>query len=249
MRSACIAACLAALSLLAGCASPPLPADVTLSPDPVDFGPTFVGELKGQAATIANDTAQPISVDRSTLGVGSVFLRPPGPAHVDRIAARSSAPFPLGFKPPAPGRYEGTWHLTLDGVTHTIELKGEGVLSVTGDRVLVSGVDSGDGMDFGAVQVGDTEEERARIANGRAQKITVPAAPVVTGSGFALHSPATGFPMDVPPAGALNVRVRFTPPGLGHYTGELVVTDDQGAVVLRTLLQGVGVPPEESEGD
>lgn len=243
MRSVRTRLPLAALALLAGCASPRLPADVSLSADPVDFGSVFVGEAKGLAPTISNGTTQPISVDRSSLGVGSVFVIPM--AHTRRIAAGTSAAFPLTFTPPSPGRFEGTWYVTLDGTTHAVDLRGEGALAVSGADVLASGdIDAEHGMDFGAVVVGTTEQKRTRIASGSADKITLPSAPVVTGSGFALHSPATGFPMVIPPAGTLNVRVTFTPPGLGHFTGELVVRDDQGRVVLRAVLQGVGASEE-----
>src|SRR6185436_14554609 len=139
--------------VVAGCATPPLPANVTVVPDPVDFGQVFVGTTSSMSATLTNGTAGAINVKGSSLDPGTVFAigaTPPAPPVA--VAANGTVAFPFTFTPPSKGTHNGTWHLTLDRRPYAIGLTGEGVLFLlVSSQLACQGATAAEGLNFGDV--------------------------------------------------------------------------------------------------
>ena len=236
----------------AGCAStPPLPANVTIAPDPIDFGKVYVGDQKAMNAVLTNGTTKPIQVRSSSMGPGAVFaLGANPPALPAPLANGASLTFPLRFTPPSTGTHNGTWHVTIDRRPYAQSLTGEGVLFWFDDTSFVTGgnASAGSGLDFGDVLVGESKEleveMRNAILNGPA--IVFPAAPVVAPAGpFTIRRPAGPATINAPPARSkVDVKVVFTPVAAGRFTATVTWTDNAGAVRLKVLASGNGISPE-----
>ncbi|HXX93658.1 MAG TPA: choice-of-anchor D domain-containing protein [Planctomycetota bacterium] len=230
-----------------GCATPNLPANVTVTPDPVDFGKVFVGDTGPKSATLKNASGSAISVDGSSLGAGTVFAtgaKPPTtPA---QVANNTTLAFPFTFTPTSPGSQKGTWNLTLDKKQYAVDLTGEGVgVLIVGDLGVIgkSGPSDATGLDFGNVVVNNTKSmDFTFYLASQTATYAFPAAPTV--------APATPFSVTTPkgkttlaqPPGSANVKITvvFAPTAVGKFTATLTWPDQGKTDRLKCYLQGNG---------
>ncbi len=229
-----------------GCATPALPANVSVAPDPVDFGSVYVGDTGKASATLTNASGGAINVLGSSVGLGTVFgIWTPAPTLPAAVANNGTLSFPFTFTPPSKGPHQGTWNLTLDKRPYAIGLSGEGVLVWTDAQCVTGGPTPGDGLDFGDVVVGQTKELEIQLRNinlGGAA-IVFPAAPaVVPAAPFTVKSPNGGFTLNAPPNKSMvKIKVVFAPTAVGHFTATLTWTDNANAVRIKCYLQGNGI--------
>jgi hypothetical protein len=238
---------LLALPLLAACAaSQPLPRGVTAQPNPLDFGKVFVGDPKDSNVSVTNGRAAAVPVTGAAVLAGTVFTAGGAgtPALPANLAANASLSFPIRFTPPAVGAHAGTWHVTVNGRTHAVALRGEGVLKFVDPVINVSHGSDADGLDFGLVVVNTGVDLKHQVSPGAGAPLL--AMPTVTGAGFRLKHPRAGdnLQLGLPP-GVLRIKVEieFRPTQVGLHTGLLTITDATGRVLAKTFLQGVGVLP------
>jgi hypothetical protein len=237
--------------LAAGCATtPPLPANVTLAPDPMDFGRVFVGDTRTLNAVLTNGTANALQVRSSVMGPGTVFGQTP-PALPAPLAAGATMNFPLTFTPPSKGAHQGTWHLTLTRRPYAASLQGEGVLFVFDDTTFGVGGSAtpADGLDFGDVVVGQTKELEITMRNIVLQgpPVVFPAAPALAPAGppFSVRSPAGAHTVNAPPQRSkVDIKVVFAPTAVGRFTAVLTWTDNAGLVRIKAQVSGNGIAAE-----
>lgn len=228
--------------VVAGCSTPPLPANVTVTPDPVDFGQVFVGDTKTMNATLTNGTTAGINALGSTMGAGTVFGQTP-PALPAAIAAAGTLNFPLTFTPPSKGVHNGTWHVTLDRRPYQISLTGEGVLFEVVGQLACTGATTGDGLDFGDVVVGQRKRMEIAVRNMGGAAVTFANAPGVAPAGtpFTVGQPGANTTIGVMPNPSMvKVKVVFAPTAVGRFTATLTWSNGAGSQI-KCLLQGNGV--------
>jgi hypothetical protein len=229
-----------------GCATPALPDNVTIAPDPVDFGSVYVGDTSPKSATLTNASGNAITVRASSLGPGTVFAigtaAPTLPAGVPNNGTLS---FPFTFTPPSKGPQQGSWNLTLDKRPYAIDLKGEGVLFTTDGEFVTGGPTAGDGLNFGDVVVGQTKELEIQLRNISltGTVYVFPAAPAVApATPFTVSSPNAGYTLNAPPNKSMvKIKVVFAPTAVGHFTATLTWPDNPKVVRIKCFLQGNGI--------
>lgn len=233
---------------LGACATPPLPNGVTVAPDPVDFGPVFVGDTKTMNATLTNGSPNAINALGSAVSFGTVWGQTP-PALPAAVAAAGTLAFPLSFTPPSEGPHTGTWHLTLDRRPYAIDLRGQGVLFLLESTQCVTGgpATAGSGLDFGDVTVGQHRGLDIEVRNIGAAPLVFPAAPAIAPAGtpFTVRQPGANTTIGaMPNPSMVKIRIRFQPPAVGRYTAVVSWADGTGGHRVKCFLQGNGVAPE-----
>ena len=241
MRKALLAFVCAAALVGGKCAE--VVKDVDGDPMPVDFGDVYLRDTGHSALTLTNKRAGAAALSAGTVTGNGFSTDGTAPAIPQNIAPAGTLRWPLQFQPPAAGPHTGSLNVTVGGDAGTVELKGRGVLAWFGLGVGVVGPGSAaSGLDFGPSRVNVPKEEEFRLQNGdQAFAITLSALPQVTGNGFALVKPRAGdLPITIPSLRARQFRLSFTPPNVGRFEGELVVTNAAGTVIMKLILRGEG---------
>jgi hypothetical protein len=257
-----------ALAGLCSCATtvtPPLPRNVRIDPDPVEFGPVFVGDAKNMPAVVTNNTAAPLNVAASTVQAGTAFspgVTPALPANV--LPNGGALPFRFDFKPMDVGDFTAKWTVKIDGTDYTLDLRGKGVgVEHLGQRIGFNSQDAWvsdpNGIDFGSILVGQVKKGRLELVRG-GQDLTIKIPPTITDfpgnpaagafklrkptappASLTLVDPATTNPLGPNDRRTIGTEVSFRPPRVGSYKATLTISDPNGNTVMRILLKGVGI--------
>jgi hypothetical protein len=257
-----------ALSFLCSCAAtvtPPLPRDVRIDPDPVNFREVFVGDTENRPAVITNNTAAPLNVASSSIQAGTPFspgvVLSPLPATVP--TGGGIAAFRFDFKPVDLGDFTAKWTVNINGTNYTLDLRGKGVgvekkIQELGFNPRDAWVSETNGIDFGPVTVGQRKKARLDLVKS-GQNLGVRIPPVITetpgnpqAGAFRLVKPTappttltlvefTIHPLAPNERVTIGTEVEFKPPAAGTYKATLTISDSIGLTVMRIFLKGVGV--------
>lgn len=194
-----------------------------------DFGAVALGTSASTTVTVANDGDLPVQVP---------------------TLAAPSAPFGFGddgcsgvlLVPGEDCTVQVDYHPVLEQVDHArlalgdgegVALRGRGVaprLEITGAR-----------LDFGAVEIGDSAQAQALLANALAvpvQVLAIPAPqPPFQRIAGANDCPATPFALA--PGESCSLHYRLQPTGNGVHVGRVLIASDEPSTPRRLLLTGV----------
>jgi hypothetical protein len=194
--------------------------------------PTNIGSNNDQSFTITS-TGLEISQIVDVASSNSQFTVTP----VDPDPCNSNAPgfqcqYAVRFQPTAVGLVTGTLTFKMAGITYlTIPISGTGLGggNLTGPA----------SVNFGATNAG-TPVAQAITLNVTASSSFVVGAASISGVGFQLVT--DGCVNTYTANATCPVSLRFTPPGVGTFTGQLTINHAGGTSPLVIPLSGVGTP-------
>ncbi len=223
----------------------PIPVEIEVTPEVLEFGAVFLGESSELVLTIDNpgDVALSVSDVQVSDGgdVGFALSEPfAGPLEV---ASGDEFDVTVTFTPAAEGEVNGAVVILSDAEVNpqvTVNLSGSGsnvpmpTITVTPGQV-----------DLGDVDVGSEDTAEVQIENTGDADLTVE--DILIAEGAAAGFSVTGVPADplvLAPGEVLSVNVVFVPDTAGPATGLLSVLSDaaNGAEQLVSL-QGTGIDP------
>lgn len=212
-----------------------------------------------QAPDVFDAALDPVSLPASG---GPVIIR--ASASDDRsvsevnavVSGESGATWQVPLDPISSSRFEGIWNAPRNpsptlSATYSVEVMALDDIGQPGSAqagtVTVRPVRAGltvspTSLAFGAVETGNSRTLPVVVSNnGLAGKAPIRALVVLSGPGFRLTK-AHQRRVSVPPGQSRAVRVEFTPPGPGVWTGRLAVSRVDGAQPrLATNLRGRGI--------
>ncbi|NPB03600.1 MAG: choice-of-anchor D domain-containing protein [Thermotogae bacterium] len=228
--------------LVQGVASP---VDVRVEPLTIDFGSVPAGTEVLKGISVTNKTSKPVKI----LGISR-------PAEPFGASYSFEVPYELGpgekvnivvsFIPPKAGVFTSALSILFDysSEPQVVLLSGTATAQDTGEvtigtlRILYNGVDVSF-VNFGEVLVGKTAELTLELRNDTPNPIDV--ADILVDYPFEVYVKR----LTIEPNTSKTIAVRFTPPGVGRYTGVLTLKDARGNEYKVNLI-GYGTPVEVS---
>ena len=210
--------------------------EIALGPGTVDFGNVLVGGTGEITLRISNAGTADLSVASITLapGTSADFAIASGGAAII-LGPGEFHEVDLAYTPGEVGPDTGTLSIESDDPLTpmaTVPLLGNGVAS---DFVLQPA-----SLDFDSVRVGLFADRSFEILNSGSTSLSVLSVAVSQGGPvFSLSPPA--LPVDLAPAAALEIAVRFSPAAGGQSSGRVEVVTSAG--VGEVPLVGVGTVP------
>ena len=210
------------------------------TPAALSFEPTQVGAATIHAVTFRNvgDTAYPVD---SVSITGAPFSLAGAPSGGSAIAPGQSVTVTVTFAPTAEGGFQDAVTLASSAGAVVVPLSGA---TVNAGRLDVDPLE----LDFGTVQVGQSEAKTFTISNGGGQRLTITRSkPPASGVGFTGSDLPEGS--SLAPGESVTLSVTFAPTANGdamdHW--DLNADGDQGAQTV--VLRGTGAGGSgESDG-
>jgi hypothetical protein len=210
----------------------PLPFQVSIVPNPLEFGWRFVGVTETITVTLDNIGGEFAQLDislaagdqgfRVTRGEGSLLL-PPGQVHeVD-----------IEFDPPTEGPFQTS--LNLGAQLAPVAVSGSAELA---DNVCTVSADT---LVFGPIDPGEFEILGVTITNNSHQTQRI--FPIIQDEGFSTLQQG----MDVPGLGSATVNVRFDPDALFEYEGILLLNNEYCRDVALVGLTTLSILPGQNQ--
>ena len=211
--------------------------EIDVTPLALDFGSVDVGSSEEMMVTIANTGDAELTLGYSISGDGFSIVGGP-----ETVEAGGSAMATLAFSPTAAGAASGTFTITSnDADEPSIEID----LSGTGEEVVEPEPEidvSPEAVDFGAVEVGSSEEMMVTIANTGDAELTLGYS--ISGDGFAI----VGGPSSVAAGGSETATLAFSPAAAGAASGTFTITsNDADEPSIEVALSGTGEEVVEPE--
>jgi hypothetical protein len=238
MCVACAPAALAAEFQFSYIVNPDGNQTVVRSGQTISFPSTRVQESSTITMIINNRDLIPGNVN--AVSVSGDDFRPGGlPLLPTQLAPEREIRFSVRFTPTAPTTLRGNLVITVDGVSHTFALQGQGQDSIFSYDYAVQGGTPTPVLPTQVIRFPDTElaatsRITVRVLNrgnvdGRLSRITL------TGDEFRLLA-LPGLPVVIPAGQQLSFTLTFTPQNAGQATGQLVIEDKNFALAAN----GVG---------
>jgi hypothetical protein len=195
------------------------PADLTLSPDRVDFGDVGVGSSVVRTVTVANPGGTQADVTASTSAPFSLSL------DSFTLAAGGSRGVNVQFQPTTAGSFQGTATFRIGELVRTLALNGRGVTpNITftyGAGSANTPIAPGGTIMLPATRVGSTAAVHFQVTNGGSVSATFSS--IRSGdSRFAITGlPSLPFPLT--PGGSLTFVITFRPEAPGRVASTLTL--------------------------
>lgn len=213
---------------LSGTGVTPLPGDLTLSPNPVNFGTVTVGTNVTRTVTVQNTGGTSINATATT-GVPFSVVSPVG---VFAVAPGASVTVTLRFTPAVAGAASNNLTVTGDpDGNKTVALNGTGV-AIPGN--LDTDPDITPGFDMGIVPTDNFSTIDFTLTNSGGLPVTGTA--TTSGPPFSITA---GAAYTLAPGASTTVTLRFTPTDTVDFTGTLTLTGDpDGAITVDIIGTG-----------
>lgn len=236
MQKACVlGAVFLATIFLVGCSIAPTkaggggaqntPADITASPNPMDFGPVADGSTKTASLVVSNPSTTGVTVSQATV-TGAAFSLSSVPTLPVVLAAGQSLTLGLTFSPTAGGTANGSLSIVSNAgnANLAVSLTGNGLVA---GQLAVSPTK----MAFGSIAVGSTAAKNGALTAG-SSSITVSTidqtAQDYTVSGIT-------FPTTIPAGQSVPFTVTFGPQAAGSFPGTITFISDATNTPTLTL--------------
>lgn len=223
-------------------------ADITLSAESLDFGPSVFGSSHDLPLTIGN-------IGDGDLEISNVQVIGPNAAlfstdlTATTIPAAGSEPYAVSFSPTEYGPRNATLSFETNDVTRPlveIDLSGVGIYA--DQHILIEPA----GLDFGEVRVDPSGQRSAirldlNVINGGALGLTVSDMTANDGAFSVLN---TVFPFGLATLDTMTVEVEFRPTEVRTYNAILTaLSDDPSNPNAEVALSGEGIQPDLVGGD
>jgi len=220
---------------------------VTLSPNPLNYGPLEVGAISAPLpVSVTNNTTAAIAI--SSVEITGPFSIANNQCGTTSFAASSLCQVQIEFAPTQAGAATGMLTFTDTQGTQTVELTGTGLAPPT------DGLNPGS-LSFSPTRLGESSSMPVTITNTGDLPLTelslsISSAPA---SQFEISNPC-GSQVAAEHPGICTVTVQFTPTQLGPITGTLTVSDyttklDTQSIYLsgsgQQIANGLGVSPSQ----
>ncbi|MGZ4232203.1 MAG: choice-of-anchor D domain-containing protein [Solirubrobacteraceae bacterium] len=205
--------------------------DLQASTPIVSLGGTAVGGHLSGTVTFTNVGATSVTINAVDLP-GAPFTATGAPTAGDAIAPGASITVELEFDPTEVGQFADQIELDTTGGNQEV-----GVSATAGSPGLLQF--SADALDFGTTLFGSAGSKTFAITNAGGTDVTITKSKPPFGGAFA---PTTSLPegTTIAPGQTLTEGVRFTPSGLGPFTGTWEITGDDGSGLHQLRLAGIG---------
>lgn len=206
--------------------------EVQASSPLVSLGGTAVGGHLSGTVTFTNVGATSVTINAVDLP-GAPFTATGAPSAGDAIAPGDSITVELEFDPTEVGQYADEIELDTTGGDEEV-----GVSATAGSPGLLQFSTSA--IDFGTAPFGSAGTKTFAITNAGGTNVTITKSKPPFGGAFA---PTTSLPegTTIAPGQTLTEGVRFTPSGLGPFTGTWEITGDDGSGLHEVRFAGAAV--------
>jgi HYDIN/CFA65/VesB family protein len=213
--------------------------DLQASTPIVSLGGTAVGGHLSGTVTFTNVGATSVTINAVDLP-GAPFTATGAPSAGDAIAPGASITVELEFDPTEVGQFAD--HIELDTTGGNADV---GVSATAGTPGLLQF--SAGALDFGMTPWGSAASKTFAITNAGGSNVTITKSKPPFGGAFA---PTTSLPegTTIAPGQTLTEGVKFTPSGLGPFTGTWEITGDDGSGLHPLRFAGTGVAAVPSGG-
>ncbi len=213
------------------------PADLTASPERLDFGDVAVGSPVARTVTVANPGG--IQSDVTATATSPFSLSPTAFA----LSPGGSRGVNVTFAPTSAASFEGTATFTSGAITRTVALTGRGIVPNLSFGVLtgtdVNPVVPGDSITVEGTPIGTTRAVRFQITNNGSVSTTFSRISS-SGPAFSITGlPALPFPLA--PGAALSFLIQFQPNSPGPAAGTLNIDGREFGLTSRGLITGVTI--------
>lgn len=201
--------------------TPPLVADISVSPLSVDFGAVTVGASGADFVAISNAGTADLEVASLTLSGSSEFSLPGAPSTPFTVAPSTSVNVDVEYTPLDEGLDNGTLEIASDSPGEelvSVALSGTGVAVPVDECLPVIDPTS---LDYGSIEIGATMTLAATVTNNGTLSCSVDAAVFSSSGEFTLASAAA---VTVDPGGSVDVSVDYAPLDVGDDAGNLELT-------------------------
>ena len=214
-----------------------LTACVTISPNPVAFGATGVGQGSSQGVTVTNSGGSNLIMPADALsltGTGaSQFTLSADTCSSTTLPAAGTCSVTVTFMPVAGGDTSAALQLTSNAITSPDLVPITGTAVVPGFSVFPGS------LDFGSVTVGSSSGPRpVTVTNSGTSALTV-SAPTIIGAGYAITADVCAD-TQLAPGATCTVQVSFAPGVTGAAEGQLVFATNAPGGPHTVSLTGTG---------
>jgi hypothetical protein len=207
-------------------------AGFTASPSTLDFNDVAVGSTRTLSASFSNTGTADETVSSVQLPTGP-FTVAGMPAVGTVVAPGQSVNVSVTFAPSAAGPSSSSVSVTGPDGTGTVQLTANGVTGVKQLTITPSS------LSFGSVPAGLTSTLTLTVANTGNLNVTITKAAPPT-LPFVVHTPL-GEGQVLSPGESIQIQVTFAPTAAGTFTGQYVISSDDGAGAHQVAVSGTGV--------
>ena len=207
-------------------------AGLSATPASLDFGDVPVGGKVTLSVNVANTGATTETITGAT-PAAAPFASTVLPANGSTLAPGASVSIPITFAPTAAGARTGSVKVSSDAGAVSIPVTGNGV---SGSPHMTLSPTS---LDFGTVPVGQTVSRTFDLTNTGNLVLTISKAAPPTAPFYAPNPIPEGQSLEPGEDSVIHETIQFTPTAPGTFTGQYLVTGNDGQGAQHVDVKGV----------
>jgi len=206
---------------------------LTATPASVGFGDVVVGNTQNQTVTLTNSGSTTVTITQATAsgaGFSVSGLNLPLP-----LAPGASTNFTASFHPDSAGEASGNVAVVSDAANSPLNVP------LTGTGVTAGSLSANPAaVDFGSVQVGQSQKQSITLTNNGQTKVTISQA-TVSGAGFSISG--LNLPLSLDAGQSTNFTAKFAPASPGSVSGNIAIVNDGETPTVNVGLTATGFVP------